>query len=126
MPQLPPRKDPPSPSKPRTGVSVISLPEALCSECGNRYRQEIKRMNTGKVTGITLHCDTCFHAKEVSIQYVQSTSADWQPPLIECATDGCSKRVVFARGIGFKCEDGHKAVEDEILELMHQMEVSNA
>ena len=34
------------------------LPEYLCQECGCKMRPAIERMANGKVSGITIYCDT--------------------------------------------------------------------
>lgn len=111
-----PRLDPPSPSRPRAGGSVLLIPVSICSECGEEYRHKVQKMNNGKVTGIALFCDTCFHGKQVSVPCANAENTDWQPPDMPCPKCANGNLIEWRRGQGFRCAEGHKFEEQVILD----------
>lgn len=69
-----------TPQSPHAFSSAILLPALICLNCGNPYRPVVHRMNNGKVTGIDIYCDHCYHGAEVSMSYVNAVARKWHPP----------------------------------------------
>jgi hypothetical protein len=117
-----PNDKPTSPSNPKQATHVISIPAAICSTCGNPYRPSVQRMATGKITGLILFCDTCFHGKDVSLTPINAVDTLWQPqpiPCPKCAEKGKVEYVKMDATKRFQCANLHLMEESEVLAAMH-------
>lgn len=58
-------------------LSPLVIPHAICYACGATMRPAMRQLANGKVTNLTLYCDTktCQYGHEVSLQHVSGDSS---------------------------------------------------
>jgi hypothetical protein len=59
-------------------TSPLCVANLICTECGNKLRLKIDRLNSGKPSAFSYYCDTCEYGFAAELDHVRGQTKKWE------------------------------------------------